>query len=138
MASSRSEPEIISPRESLVLRYLVRGYTLTEVAGSLGLPVPTVQSLYSEMCRKLHLHDRPAIREYTAAIGLLNGNGGGEPLTVEASKPATSSRLAISLKSAIGALQTDIRKLEKTASSSVVIATRKKRLARMQQERATG
>jgi hypothetical protein len=74
------------------------------------------------------------VREYAAAIGLLNGNGGGEPLTMEASKPATSSRLAISLTSAIGALQTDIRKLEKAESSSLLIATRKKRLARMQQQ----
>ena len=43
-------------------------------------------------------------------------------------------RLAVSLKLAIGALQTNIRKLEKAEGSPLLIATRKKRLARMQEE----
>jgi hypothetical protein len=41
---------------------------------------------------------------------------------------------AITLKLAIKTLQGNIRKLEKTGASPLLIATRKKRLARMQTE----
>ena len=122
------QAEALTGRERRVLRYLVQGFSLAEVAGSLGLSVSTVERLYLEMCRKLHLNDRPLVRRYAAAIGLLDENGRG------ASKPATSRRLAISLKSAIRALQTSIHKLEKTDGSSLLIDARKKRLVRMRQE----
>jgi hypothetical protein len=51
-------------------------------------------------------------------------------------KPETRRRLAISLKLAIRALETNIRKLERTGVSPLLIATRKRRLGRMQEELA--
>ena len=53
------------------------------------------------------------------------------------SRLGTRKRLAISLKSAIRAIQTSIRKLEKTGASPLLINARKKRLANMQEELAT-
>jgi hypothetical protein len=52
------------------------------------------------------------------------------------SERETNRRLAISLRLAIGTLETNIRKLERTGASPLLVATRRKRLARMQEELA--
>lgn len=51
-------------------------------------------------------------------------------------KRDTRRRLAISLKLAIGSLGTNIRKLENTGASPLLVAARKKRLVRMKEELA--
>jgi hypothetical protein len=50
------------------------------------------------------------------------------------SKLQSQKRLAWSLKLAIGTLETNIRKLKRTEASPLLIATRKKPLARMKEE----
>ena len=77
MASLSAEVAIqsLSSSERKVLRYLVRGYTRSEAACTLGLPSPEVERLHASICRKLHLRGRPAVYEYAVAIGLLGRNG---------------------------------------------------------------
>ncbi len=59
-----------------------------------------------------------------------------EIVGIRRSRLGTRKRLAISLKLAIRALESNLHKLERTAACPLLILTRKKRLARMQQELA--
>ena len=68
-----------------------------------------------------------------APFAVFMGKEGNKPVGTHRSKPP-SRRSAISLKLAIGALQRNIRKLERTGASPLLIATRKKRLAGIQKE----
>jgi hypothetical protein len=71
-----------------------------------------------------------------APFAVFMGRNREEPVGSRNSKLQTQKRLAITLKLAIGALQSNIRKLERTGGSPLLIATRKKRLAKMQEELA--
>lgn len=75
---------------------------------------------------------RLAIAQYA----VLTGKREDEFVSVRARRLGTRRRLAISLKLAIGALESNIRKLERTAGSPLLIVTRKRRLARLQEELA--
>ncbi|HKS72429.1 MAG TPA: hypothetical protein VJQ82_04480 [Terriglobales bacterium] len=75
---------------------------------------------------------RPAIVPYA----VFTGKREDEIVGARGNRLETRKRLAISLKLAIKALESNIHKLEKTAGSPLLIVTRKKRLARMQEELA--
>ena len=77
--------------------------------------------------------DRLAIVRYAAS----KGKPGDEFVGSPGSGLGAKKRLAMSLKLAIGALESNIRKLERTAGSPLLILIRKKRLARMQEELAS-
>src|SRR5207253_2842793 len=63
------------------------------------------------------------------------GKDGNKPVGSRPAKPPR--RLAIPLRLAIGALERNIRKLERTGATPLLIATRKKRLAKMRKELAS-
>ena len=60
------------------------------------------------------------------------GKHGNTLVGIRLAKPPR--RLAISLRLAIGALERNIRKLERTGATPLLIATRKKQLAKMRKE----
>jgi FixJ family two-component response regulator len=70
-----NEPEALSPGERRVLRHLVRGFSLAEIADSLGLSTTEIDRMRLEICTKPHLYQHPAMRQYAVAIGLLGQNG---------------------------------------------------------------
>ncbi len=55
--------------EKAMLRKLVQGHTLSQVASSFGLSIGEAKSYHDRICDKLGLH-RPVIREYGQAVGL--------------------------------------------------------------------
>ena len=54
-----------------ILRELVQGATLQQVAHQFDLTVAEVTSCRRHICRKLRLN-RPTVREYSQAVGLLS------------------------------------------------------------------
>ena len=56
--------------DSAILRTLVQGATLQQVARRFGLTVAEVKSYRQHICLKLGLN-RPAVREYSRAVGLV-------------------------------------------------------------------
>jgi FixJ family two-component response regulator len=70
-----NELEALSPGERRVLRHLVRGFSLAEIADSLGLSTSEIDRMRVEICKKLDLCRHPAARQYAVAIGLLGRNG---------------------------------------------------------------
>jgi DNA-binding NarL/FixJ family response regulator len=70
MGSERSEMEGLSPREREVLELLARGYLYKEIAESLGLGMPTVNSYIRRVYEKLHVHSRSqAVAKFTQIPG---------------------------------------------------------------------
>jgi DNA-binding NarL/FixJ family response regulator len=53
-----------------ILRKLVQGATLQQVARRFDLTIAEVKSYRQHICRKLRLN-RPAVREYSRAVGLV-------------------------------------------------------------------
>jgi DNA-binding NarL/FixJ family response regulator len=63
--SARSELETLSPREQSVLDLLSKGYLYKEIAESLGVSVPTVNTYIRRIYEKLQVHSRTqAINKY--------------------------------------------------------------------------
>jgi DNA-binding NarL/FixJ family response regulator len=56
--SPKHEPEGLSPRESEVLRLLARGYAYKEIAETLGISLPTVNTHIHRIYQKLHVRSR--------------------------------------------------------------------------------
>jgi len=56
--SPRQKPEGLSPRESEVLRLLARGYAYKEIADTLGISMPTVNTHIHRIYQKLHVRSR--------------------------------------------------------------------------------
>lgn len=73
--SGSDAPQALSSRERQLLRLLVRGFSLSAAARELGLPQPLIERCHAQLCRKLHLCDRPVVYEYALAMGLLSRNG---------------------------------------------------------------
>ncbi|HEX6905253.1 MAG TPA: hypothetical protein VF154_01485 [Terriglobales bacterium] len=53
-----------------ILRELVQGATLQQLARQFDLTMAEAKSYQQHICRKLRLN-RPAVREYSQAVGLL-------------------------------------------------------------------
>jgi DNA-binding NarL/FixJ family response regulator len=65
-APSPAEGEDLSPREQEVLELLARGYLYKEIAESLGISIPTVNTYVRRMYEKLHVRSRAqAVAKYT-------------------------------------------------------------------------
>ena len=56
--------------DNAILRTLVQGATLQQVARRFDLTIAEVKSYRQHICRKLRLN-RPAVREYSRAVGLV-------------------------------------------------------------------
>ena len=64
--SSPSEPDNLSPREREVLELLARGYLYKEIAESLHISVPTVNTHIRRIYEKLHVRSRSqAVAKFT-------------------------------------------------------------------------
>ncbi|MEY2427918.1 MAG: hypothetical protein QOJ40_803 [Verrucomicrobiota bacterium] len=65
-APSVTEGEDLSPREQEVLELLARGYLYKEIAETLGISIPTVNTYVRRMYEKLHVRSRAqAVAKYT-------------------------------------------------------------------------
>ena len=65
-SSSLAEPDNLSPREREVLELLARGYLYKEIAESLHISVPTVNTHIRRIYEKLHVRSRSqAIAKFT-------------------------------------------------------------------------
>jgi DNA-binding NarL/FixJ family response regulator len=65
-ATSPAEPDNLSPREREVLELLARGYLYKEIADSLHISVPTVNTHIRRIYEKLHVRSRSqAIAKFT-------------------------------------------------------------------------
>ena len=73
--ANNHHPGTLTDRERQVLRLLVQGYSFSDAARELHLPVTEVECSLSSISSKLHLSDRSAVQKYAVAIGLLNRNG---------------------------------------------------------------
>ena len=63
---SPAEPHSLSPREREVLELLARGYLYKEIAESLHIALPTVNSHIRRIYEKLHVRSRSqAIAKFT-------------------------------------------------------------------------
>jgi DNA-binding NarL/FixJ family response regulator len=70
MGSHKSEAEELSPREREVLELLARGYLYKEIAESLHLSVPTVNTYIRRIYEKLHVRSRSqAVAKFTQIPG---------------------------------------------------------------------
>jgi DNA-binding NarL/FixJ family response regulator len=64
--SPTGEGEELSPREHEVLDLLARGYLYKEIADSIGISLPTVNTYIRRIYEKLHVHSRAqAVARYT-------------------------------------------------------------------------
>jgi two-component system response regulator NreC len=61
---SKTEPDLLSPREREILQLIAEGNTSREIAEILSLSVKTVQSHRTSLMQKLDLHDRGDLIKY--------------------------------------------------------------------------
>jgi DNA-binding NarL/FixJ family response regulator len=81
LGAQSSEAEDLSPREREVLELLARGYLYKEIAESLHLSVPTVNTYIRRIYEKLHVRSRSqAVAKFTHVHG---ATGVGGPRTVK-------------------------------------------------------
>jgi DNA-binding NarL/FixJ family response regulator len=70
MGTQKSEADELSPREREVLELLARGYLYKEIAESLHLSVPTVNTYIRRIYEKLHVRSRAqAVAKFTQIPG---------------------------------------------------------------------
>jgi DNA-binding NarL/FixJ family response regulator len=70
IGSQASNDEDLSPREREVLGFLARGYLYKEIAESLQISVPTVNTYIRRIYEKLHVRSRSqAVAKYTHVPG---------------------------------------------------------------------
>jgi DNA-binding NarL/FixJ family response regulator len=70
MGTQKSETEDLSPREREVLELLARGYLYKEIAESLHLSVPTINTYIRRIYEKLHVRSRSqAVAKFTHVPG---------------------------------------------------------------------
>lgn len=70
MGTQKSEADELSPREREVLELLARGYLYKEIAESLHLSVPTVNTYIRRIYEKLHVRSRSqAVAKFTQIPG---------------------------------------------------------------------
>jgi DNA-binding NarL/FixJ family response regulator len=65
------QPKPLTARQREVLRLVVEGRTMKEIAASLGLSVKTVEAHRAQMMERLGIHDVPGLVRYAMRIGLL-------------------------------------------------------------------
>jgi DNA-binding NarL/FixJ family response regulator len=74
--SQSSEAEDLSPREREVLELLARGYLYKEIAESLQISVPTVNTYIRRIYEKLHVRSRSqAVAKFTHVAGATGAGG---------------------------------------------------------------
>ena len=61
----------LTARQREVLRLVVAGRTMKEIAADLGLSVKTVEAHRAQMTGRLGIHDVPGLVRYAMRIGLL-------------------------------------------------------------------
>jgi DNA-binding NarL/FixJ family response regulator len=67
---NREDVQSLSPRENEVLQLLVRGYSYKEIAGALGIGIPTVNTHIHRTYEKLHVQSRgQAVARYSLMTG---------------------------------------------------------------------
>lgn len=72
---SRPEPapaELLSSRQSEVLKYIVQGYTSGEIARKLSVSVKTVETYRSRIYDKLKVRSRAGLVQYAITAGLIS------------------------------------------------------------------
>jgi two-component system response regulator NreC len=67
----RDEPDTLTQRELEILRWIVKGYTNSQVAEELNISVRTVEYHRGNLMDKLNLHSRVGLVRYAAEHGLL-------------------------------------------------------------------
>lgn len=67
--SAGLRPEIPTPREADVLRYIAQGYTNSQTAGRLGISIRTVESHRANLMDKLLLRNRVSLVKYAQNNG---------------------------------------------------------------------
>jgi len=72
--SSHHHRNLLSPRESTVLKLLAEGYTHQQVADKIFVSTKTVETYRSRISKKLGLHSRSELVHYALEAGLLNAN----------------------------------------------------------------
>jgi len=65
------QSEELTARQRQVLRLVVEGLTMKEIAARLGLSVKTVEAHRAQMTQRLGIHDVPGLVRYAMRIGLL-------------------------------------------------------------------
>jgi DNA-binding NarL/FixJ family response regulator len=63
--------EELTARQREVLRLVVEGRTMKEIAGLLGLSVKTIEAHRAQMTERLGIHDVPGLVRYAMRIGLV-------------------------------------------------------------------
>lgn len=71
-SESQNPYMILSPREREVLRFLARGYSLSEIAKELTLSIKTVDTHKSRIMNKLNVSRKSELVEYAMKYKLLN------------------------------------------------------------------
>jgi two-component system response regulator NreC len=72
-SQGETEPSVLTPRETEVLRLMALGHTNREIGEQLSLSVRTVETHRSHIQQKLGLDSRPELTRYALANGLLDG-----------------------------------------------------------------
>jgi DNA-binding NarL/FixJ family response regulator len=65
------QPEELTARQRQVLRMVVEGRTMKEIAARLGLSIKTVEAHRAQMTERLGIHDVPGLVRYAMRTGLL-------------------------------------------------------------------
>ena len=74
------EDNILSPREWEILRLLARGFAYKEIAETLGISMPTVNTHIHRIYEKLHVRSRSqAVAKLTHVPGAINAAGLRQP-----------------------------------------------------------
>ncbi|ENQ3080573.1 response regulator [Bacillus sp. WLY-B-L8] len=69
---SRNPYVILSPREREVLQYLVKGFSLSEIAQELTISIKTVDTHKTRMLNKLNLSKKSELVQYAIKYNLIN------------------------------------------------------------------
>jgi DNA-binding NarL/FixJ family response regulator len=70
-SDSTVRAEELTPRQRQVLRLVVEGRTMKEIAGRLGLSVKTVEAHRAQMTERLGIRDVPGLVRYAMRVGIL-------------------------------------------------------------------
>lgn len=65
------DAKLLSGRELEVFKYIVRGYSITEIGEMLNLSVKTIDTYKTRIMDKLHCHKKSQLVEYALQHGLL-------------------------------------------------------------------
>jgi DNA-binding NarL/FixJ family response regulator len=68
---SRRSRDVLTPRETQVLEFIVWGHTNTEIATEMGIKSTSVNTYRHRLCDKLALKNRAEIVRYGVAAGLM-------------------------------------------------------------------